>query len=148
MSLDQGQIPGVTQECQSADGVVAVEGAEVRVPQPLLTPTLLLSSKESREASSQHLKKSGLGRPGRGEGAGEGDRAEVTPEKGRAVPPRKTLSSAERPPKKPELTSSSLNRSAWVMSFSLMLLKGEKWSCSGEGPPCEGTHRSGGEEGR
>lgn len=56
---------------------------------------------------------------------------------------RKTLSRAQQHPKKPELTSSSLNRSAWVMSFSLMLLKEEKGSCSGEGPPCEYTQIAG-----
>lgn len=65
----------------------------------------------------------------------------MTAEKGWTMPQKKTLSSTEWHPKKPALTSSSLNLSAWVMSFSLMLLKGEKKSCSREGPPCVRTRR-------
>lgn len=46
-----------------------------------------------------------------------------------------------RSPEKPALTSSSLNRSAWVMSFSLMLLKEEEGPRSGEGPSRACTRR-------
>lgn len=45
--------------------------------------------------------------------------------------PRTMLVSAEQGPERPALTSSSLKRSACVMSFSLMLFKGEKGSHSG-----------------
>ena len=59
---------------------------------------------------------------------------------GRPAPSRK-ISSPGRSPEKPALTSSSLNRSAWVMSFSLMLLKEEEGPRSGEGPPQACTRR-------